>query len=84
MRIGATTLVAWPFEVLAEIGLRIKRRFPNAVLVACAGGYQGYMPLAADHPRGGYEVGEDAVHFVPGTGDRLLEATLQWLERQPG
>lgn len=81
MQIGATTLVAWPFEVLSAIGLQIKQRFPNAVLVSCAGGYQGYMPLATDHPRGGYEVSAEAVHFVAGTGDRLLEATLRWLEQ---
>jgi len=27
LRLGGTTLVAWPFEVLAEIGVRLKRRF---------------------------------------------------------
>jgi hypothetical protein len=84
MRIGATTLVVWPFEVLADFALCIKRRFPNAVMVSCAGGYQGYIQLAADHPRGGYETSVPAVHFVPGTGDRLLEATLQWLEANGG
>ncbi|MEI7435175.1 MAG: hypothetical protein WCL16_00025 [bacterium] len=81
LRIGTTTIVAWPFEVLAGIGLRIKQRFPDVVMISCAGGYQGYIPLAADHPRGGYEASGAAVHFVPGTGDRLLEATLRWLEQ---
>ena len=49
--------------------------------MSCAGGYQGYLPLAADHLRGGYETDEIPAHFAPDTGDRLLEAALRWLER---
>jgi hypothetical protein len=72
-------LVALPFEVLAEIGLRMKEQFPDSVLVSCAGGYQGYLPLAYEYGRGGYEASERSTHVVPGTGDRVLEAIVQKL-----
>ena len=74
-------LVALPFEVLSEISLRMKERFPNSVLVSCAGGYQGYLPLEHEYPRGGYEASERSTHFEPGTADRVLELTLDWLAK---
>jgi len=80
LRVGATTLVALPFEVLSEISLRMKARFPNSVLVSCAGGYQGYLPLAHEYPRGGYEADPDSTHFTSGTADRILETVLAELE----
>ena len=39
MQIDKTVFVGLPFEVLAEIGLKMKQRFPNSVLVSCCGGY---------------------------------------------
>lgn len=79
IRVGSTVFVGLPFEVLSEISLKMKERFPNSVLVSCAGGYQGYLPLEHEYERGGYEATEDSTHFVPGTGDRLLEAILRRL-----
>jgi hypothetical protein len=76
VRIGKTTLVSLPFEVLAEISLKMKERFPDSVLVSCSGGYQGYLPLAHEYDRVGYEATESSTHFVPGTADRVLEAIL--------
>jgi hypothetical protein len=80
LKIGRTVLVGLPFEVLAEIGVRIKEQFPNSILLSCTGGYQGYLPLAYEYERGGYEASERSTHFVPGTGDRLLEAVLDKLD----
>ena len=77
--IGQTVLVSLPFEVLAEISLKMKERFPNSVLVSCCGGYQGYLPLAYEYDRVGYEATEASTHFVPGTADRLLETILEKL-----
>ncbi len=77
--IGSTTLVGLPFEVLAEISLKMKAHNPDSVLVSCAGGYQGYLPLAYEYDRGGYEASESSTHFVPGTADRLLAAILEKL-----
>lgn len=82
VRVGDVTLVGMPFEVLSEISLRMKAAHPHAVLVSCAGGYQGYLPLDHETPRGGYEVGARSNHFVSGTGDRLLEGILQRLGRE--
>lgn len=83
VQFGRTTLVALPFEVLAEIGLEIKKRFPDSVVISCAGGYQGYLPLAHEYDRVGYEATESSTHFAPGTADRLLEAILEWCARNP-
>jgi len=83
VRVGRTVFVGLPFEVLSEISLKMKERFPDSVLVSCAGGYQGYLPLAYEYDRGGYEASEDSTHFVPGTADRLLEAILGKLGEAP-
>ena len=82
LTVGCTTLIGLPFEVLSEISLKVKERFPSSILVSCAGGYQGYLPLAYEYERGGYEASEESTHFMPGTADRLLEAILGWLEKQ--
>jgi hypothetical protein len=79
IRIGGTVLVGLPFEVLAEISLKMKAQFPNSVLVSCCGGYQGYLPLAYEYDRVGYEATESSTHFVPGTADRLLDTILERL-----
>ena len=85
IRIGSTVLVGLPFEVLSEISLKMKQRHPEGVLVSCAGGYQGYLPLAYEYDRGGYEASESSTHFVPGTADRVLEVILHKLEKDtPG
>ena len=80
LQVGQTTFTCLPFEVLSEIALRIKARFPHSVLVSCAGGYQGYLPLEYEYARGGYEASERSTHFERGTADRLLEQILDWLE----
>jgi len=79
LRIGGTTLVVIPFEVLSDIGLRLKQRFPNSAVVSCANGYQGYLPLAHNYDKGGYETMGRSTHFEKGTADRLLEAALDHL-----
>ena len=79
VQIGDTVFVGLPFEVLAEIGLKMKQRFPNSVLVSCCGGYQGYLPLAYEYDRGGYEAPSSSTHFIPGTADRILELILKRL-----
>jgi hypothetical protein len=79
LQIGSTVLVALPFEVLSEIALRMKERYPDSVLVSCGGGYQGYLPLAYEYDRGGYEASTRSSHFEIGTADRLLERVLERL-----
>ena len=81
VRIGETVFVSLGFEVLAEIGLKMKEQFPNSVMVSCCGGYQGYLPLAYEYDRVGYEATESSTHFVPGTADRILDLILERLEQ---
>ncbi|HET6484886.1 MAG TPA: hypothetical protein VFH83_00610 [Spirochaetia bacterium] len=76
LRLGQSVLVALPFEVLSEISLRIKRAFPNAVVVSVANGYEGYLPLAYEYERGGYEATAESTHVEIGTADRVLERVL--------
>lgn len=56
--IGSGALVALPSETFVEIGLEIKRRSPFATTfpVATANGCIGYLPTAAAHAEGGYEI----------------------------
>lgn len=83
-RIGGTVLVGLPFEVLTEFSLRLKERFPQAVLISIANGYQGYLPFEHEYARGGYEASDASTHFQHDTADRLLEAVLERLERFVG
>ncbi|MBR4223017.1 MAG: neutral/alkaline non-lysosomal ceramidase N-terminal domain-containing protein, partial [Victivallales bacterium] len=55
MRLGTKVLVGMPFEVLTEIGLKLREACPEAVLTSITGGYDGYLPLAKEYKRGGYE-----------------------------
>ena len=81
VRIGDLPLVALPFEVLAEFGLRVKERFPDAMVIAYANGYEGYLPFRHDLAAGGYEAQIGSAHFEPGTAERILDAVLRGLER---
>ncbi len=81
VRIGDLPLVALPFEVLAELGLRVKERFPDALVISYANGYEGYLPFRHDLAAGGYEAQIGSAHFEPGTAERILDAVLRGLER---
>ncbi|MDP6490991.1 MAG: hypothetical protein QGH42_04820 [Kiritimatiellia bacterium] len=54
----------------------------RSVMASCAAGYQGYLPLAGEQGRGGYELGDSTNHFAPDTGDRLLAAALRHPEQE--
>jgi len=79
LQLGRAALVGLPFEVLSEISIRMKERFPYSALVSCAGGYQGYLPLQYEYARGGYEASARSTHCEEGTADRLLELILERL-----
>ena len=80
-RIGDTVLVAFPFEVLSEVALTLKRSHPGAVVVSAANGYQGYLPQGYEYDRGGYEATPESTHLEPGTMDRLLAQVREELDR---
>jgi hypothetical protein len=57
MRIGDIGIVAIPCEVFTEIGLEIKKTSPlkHTFAIELANGYNGYLPMPAQHALGGYE-----------------------------
>ena len=73
MRLGPITLVTMPFEVLSEIGRRLKEKYPDVVVASCSNGYQGYLSFEYEHERGGYEVSEPATHVAPGEAEKVFE-----------
>ena len=76
MRMGDKILVGIPFEVLSVIALRLKKIYPNVVLTSITGGYESYLSLAEDFPKGGYEATTGA-NYMPDTGDRMLAAAIK-------
>lgn len=57
IRINDAVFVAVPAEVFVEIGLSLKESAPHRTfIVGLANGYIGYLPTAAAHDVGGYEV----------------------------
>ena len=69
-QLGDRSLAGLPFEVLTGVGEAIRKQIPDAVVVSLCGGYEGYLPMKEDFPKGGYETDEGTV-FAPDTGDRL-------------
>lgn len=76
LRLGSKVLVGLPFEVLTEIGVRLRKACPNTVLTAITGGYEGYLPLAKEFPLGGYEVTLGA-RFQKRAGNEILAAAIK-------
>ena len=60
IRIGECVLIISPMEVLAEIGLNVKKKSPFKYthIVSISNGYLHYSPPASYYSRGGYEVTE--------------------------
>ena len=60
IRIGESILIAAPMEILAEIGLKLKKESPfkHTYIASISNGYFHYAPPASYYPRGGYEVTE--------------------------
>ncbi|HEX7008421.1 MAG TPA: hypothetical protein VF184_00470 [Phycisphaeraceae bacterium] len=76
IRIGDFVLVTAPVEVLAEVGLRIKRNSPHpyTFLAAFSNGYMHYGPPAADYELGGYETTEC---FLAPQWESIYEETVR-------
>ncbi len=76
MRLGSKVLVGMPFEVLTEIGLKLREACPEAVLTSITGGYDGYLPLAKEYKRGGYEA-TMGPRFNITAGNEMLKAAIE-------
>ncbi len=87
IRMNTIILFAIPGEPFVEIGLRLikaaKERYGYKIAfpVALANGYFGYIPLAENFPRGGYEVAA-----IPGNplsrtaAERIINTFIGWME----
>ena len=76
LRLGRRLLVGLPFEILTDFGLKLREACPEALIVSMTGGYEDYLPLAADFEKGGYET-ESEANFLPDTGDRILAECIR-------
>jgi len=80
LRLGRHVIVGLPFEVLTAIGLELRAACPEAVIASVTGGYESYLPLAADFPKGGYET-DNGANFEPETGNRVLAACIEEVKK---
>ncbi|HLJ59198.1 MAG TPA: neutral/alkaline non-lysosomal ceramidase N-terminal domain-containing protein [bacterium] len=80
LRIGPAVLAAISCEPFAEIALAIKARspFPHTWFGGYVGGWGGYIPIADEYPRGGYEV--ETSPFTPEAAARVVDGTLAALQ----
>ena len=88
IRMGSIIFFAIPGEPFVEIGLQLIRtaseRFGYKAVfpVGLANGYFGYIPLAENFPRGGYEIAA-----VPGNplsrkaADKIIDTFTHWMEK---
>ncbi len=79
MRLGDRTLVVLPFEPLTDTSELIQRACPDAAVISCAGGYEGYLPTTEDYHKGGYETYTGTV-WDEKTCDDLISVTLEALK----
>jgi hypothetical protein len=80
LRIGPAVLAAISCEPFAEIALAIKARspFPHTWFGGYVGGWGGYIPIADEYPRGGYEV--ETSPFAPDAAARVVDGTVAALQ----
>ena len=79
VQLGDHTLVGLPFEVLTVIGTKIREAHPEASIISCTGGYDCYLPIAEDFPKGGYEADAGTV-WAPDTGDNVIAESITALK----
>ncbi|HEX6443484.1 MAG TPA: neutral/alkaline non-lysosomal ceramidase N-terminal domain-containing protein [Streptosporangiales bacterium] len=83
LRWGELSVVGLPGEPFVELGLEIRRRAgEHVVVLGYAGGVPGYVPHRSAYAEGGYEPCEahrfygQPAGFAPEAGEHLVEAAL--------
>ncbi len=79
LQLGDRVIVGLPFEVLTMIGVNIRKEFADAAVVSCCGGYECYLPLEEDFPKGGYETDAGTV-WAKNTGDNVVAEAIAALK----
>jgi len=73
--------VGWPGEVFVEFALDVMARFPRSHVITLANSdLQGYLVTQQAIDQKAYEAG-NAIFASPGGGQRLVDATIELLER---
>jgi neutral ceramidase len=81
--IGPCTYVAWPGEIFVEFGLEVARHRSGTHVISLANGtLHGYLVTQEAVERGSYEAG-NALLSSPASGEQLVRATLELLDRLP-
>jgi hypothetical protein len=79
--VGDVALVGLPGEIFVELGLAIKdgSPFPRTQVMELCNATPGYVPTEKAYGEGGYEATNS--RFQPGTGEALVEAAVELLNR---
>jgi len=92
VRIGELAMIGLPGEIFSEFGKQIKQQSPfkNTVVMGLANDNRKYFPTLESFSQGpagfmpgvsGYETTPGTTLYEPGSGEKLVEAALQLLER---
>lgn len=82
--VGDVAIVGVPAEFFTVLGQEIKRRSPfrRTVVAELSGDWIGYLPDRLGHRLGGYQTWTGHHSYAePGTGERVVAAALEQLER---
>lgn len=82
LRIGEVYILGLPGEVLAEIGLEIRKRanVEKLIMVSLCNDAIGYVCHNAAYEEGGYEPGT-ATHLAQGAGEIMVKESLEIINR---
>lgn len=82
--VGDVAIVGVPAEFFTVLGQEIKRRSPfrRTLVAELSGDWIGYLPDRLGHRLGGYQTWTGHHSYAePGTGERVVAAALEQLER---
>ena len=87
IRLGEVAIVATPYELFSEIGLKIKEgsNIPHVLILSNANGSQGYLSTEVELPFGGYEINMFKTNLIqepyPNTDRHFVSQTLENLSK---
>ncbi len=76
IKIGPISIIGFPGDTMSEIGLKIKKHLPYAIVVSNSNGRIGYIPSAQGLKDGGYESSFFFYAGLPGPYDITMEKKL--------
>jgi|LSQX01.3.fsa_nt_gb hypothetical protein len=87
IKIGDISLIGFPGDTMAEIGLKIKQKIPYAIPISNSNGRIGYIPSAQGLKDGGYEASFFFYQGFPGPyapemESELIKKVVELTERQ--